>query len=153
MSFLSLITKSSQHEHPPDNNPNWILLNIVLHIHTSQQKQEYLIIIHKRHKLILIGNKIVHTRNILFLLQTVRIEETVQKIDNLLYFVVSLYGLGFGGIAMRREWGLIVVGWPGIADDVVDVLKELFEDLLVGVFVFHRFFLASVVDVDIVADT
>ena len=54
---------------------------------------------------------------------------------------------------MRREWRLIVICWPGIADDVVDVLKELFEDLLVGVFVFHRFFLASVVDVDIVADT
>ena len=54
---------------------------------------------------------------------------------------------------MRREWGLIVVGWPGIADDVVDVLKELFEDLLVGVFVFDRFFFSSVVDVDIVAYT
>lgn len=54
---------------------------------------------------------------------------------------------------MRREWGLIVICWPGVADDVVDVLKELFEDLFVGVFVFERFFLASVVDIDIVADT
>lgn len=142
MFFLSLITKSSQHKHPPNNNPNRLLLNIILQIHTRQQEQNHLIIIDKYYKFILICNKKVHTIYRLVFSKAIWIQEAVGKIYYLLEF--GRCGLGLMGVVGVVRWGF---GWVvfGVGYDAGDVVEELFEYLFGDVLGFQGFFLAGVV--------